>query len=152
MVRRPVATGSRPRISRLHVRIDDPKLDYDVLIDENMQVTSIKFDDADAYELLLPVKLQITPGSIFPDMTVVRNKKQERISQERVFFYEREEFSEPIKKFLSANLKRLKDRWLDSFSNALFHVGTRDKKEILAELGHVGPKVWQRVLGRRVWR
>ena len=138
-----IATGGQTRISRINIRIGRPKLSYEILIGEGIQISSIKVDNVEAYESIQSIKLQITPGSIFPELTVVRAEKKERVRDQTVFYHEINEFSEPIQNFLKANLKRLSDRWVNSISHALFSMGAQDRREIVRELGAVGPKIWQ---------
>ncbi len=91
-----IATGGQTRISRINIRIGRPKLSYEILIGEGIQISSIKVDNVEAYESIQSIKLQITPGSIFPELTVVRAEKKERVRDQTVFYHEINEFSEPI--------------------------------------------------------
>jgi hypothetical protein len=143
-----VRSGERTRISRILVRIDDPKSSYEIIVGSDSKVVSLKLDGDEVVDLFKPIKFQITTGSLFPDMSVVPDdtKKVSVRSQPSFFVSHSHEFTEPIKHLLRPHLRKARENTLDLLVNALLVLGTVDKNKILESLSRFGPKSAQKLI------
>ena len=143
-----VRAGERTRISRILVRIDEPKLSYEIFVDEDSKVISLKLNGNEVSDLLKPIKFQISPATLLPEMSVIPDETKKKITQtKRAYFYrEPPELAVPIKNLLSPHLKRMKEQLVDEFVSELLSLSAFDKKTIKKRVGSHGPKIWQRLI------
>nr|WP_316235453.1 AAA family ATPase [Bradyrhizobium sp. SZCCHNR1023] len=141
-----VAAGERTRISRIHLRVDNPQVEYDILIGEDFKVQQLLLNGRVTTEVISDVSLQITPGTVLPEMSVVvQSGEAEKVARPEFEFYQsKDPFVQPLKKFIKGYTKgKLSDRALESLSDDLIELGLPDNQRILGSLGRSGPKPWQ---------
>jgi hypothetical protein len=142
-----VRAGDRTRISRLCVRIDKSRLKYEILLGDNSAVVSLKLNDKDVSELLKPIKLELSRGTLFPELSAVRpEQKPETSSSQPRYYREPSAFVEPIENMLKPYLKRVKERDLHVLVSELVALSTTDKANIRRGLGDIGPKSWKNLI------
>jgi predicted ATPase len=136
-----IGVGERTRISRLVIKIQEPELNYEIWIGEDSKVLTINLNGQDSSDLFKPVKLQITPGTMLPEMTPVLAEGNQLSAQELFLSRDINAFYEPTKLFLKSHLKRLSENWLNRLTLEFLTMGPASKKEIRDEIGKVGTKV-----------
>jgi hypothetical protein len=140
-------SGDRTRISRLFIRCTSPKVSYEIIVGEGSTVASIRLNGVDKLELVRPLKLRITPGTLLPELSVVPvegKKPSETLQQSYYYYYPGpSEFIESIKQLLAPYLKRLSADWQNRFAAELLILGPSNKKVFKDQLGSMGPKSWR---------
>jgi hypothetical protein len=137
----------RTRISSLNVVIKEPNLSYEILIGESSQVLSVKLNGEETVHLFKPIEMQITPGTILPEMTIVPTEGAERRARTTPSYYGApHQFMEPIKNYLMSQSKRLKEQWLRALVNEMLYSGVVERHEIQERFGNTGTQVWQRFI------
>jgi AAA ATPase domain len=135
-----IAAGGKTRISRLYVRIESAQIEYDILLGDDLQVLSVKLNGKDIYGLLGHIKLQITPGTVFPELIAVREEGKKEVPRRPLFSQGGEEFHQPIRSILESHIKNIEEPWLTVAIGALIHFSLSDKSTIQKGLRNVVPK------------
>jgi len=68
-------SGERTRISRILVRIDSPKVSYEIFVDEQSNLVSLKLNGTDISDLFKSIRLQVASDTLLPEISIIRDKK-----------------------------------------------------------------------------
>ncbi|WP_262049080.1 AAA family ATPase [Bradyrhizobium sp. Bra78] len=121
---------------------------YEIIVGEGSTVASLKLNGIDKLDLVKPLKLRITAGTLLPEISVVpvEGKKPSEVLQAPYHYYypgQPSEFIESIKQLLAPYVKRLSLDWQNRFAYELTILGPSTKKAFREQLGSVGPKIWR---------
>jgi hypothetical protein len=136
----------RTRVSSICVETQEPKLSYEISIGETSRVHSVKLNGQEISHLFTPIELQISPATILPEMTIVPPEGAERRTRAASYYWQPHQFLQPIKTYLMAQSKRLKDQWLSALVNDMLYTGVVERNDIREKFGSVSTQVWQRFI------
>ena len=138
-----VADGDRTRISRIFIRINNPKISYEIVANSESNIVSLKCDGVEYKDILLPNRLAISPGTLLPEMVTI----QKADAKEATFFYGLDEFAKRIITLLPGSEKRAGGIPTEMLVVDLLLRGAETPESILAHLAsrRFGPE-WSEVV------
>jgi hypothetical protein len=129
-----IPNGQRTRISTITLSIDSLAISFVINVNEKNSIDSVKINGADSKSLLADISLDITTGSIFPEINAVRKREEsEPLSRAYYRYHHRNRVPELIEAFLRSHLsKKISKDTLHILSNSILTVFL-DKENVLSK-------------------